>query len=62
MSLAECKILIAEMLWGRQILINTNLHIQTMRYHEETIRDLYLEVINVIDNPVDHDKCKTNDK
>lgn len=56
-SLAECKVLIAEILWGRQFLRTLNLHIQTVRYHEETIRDLYLEVINVINNPIDHDKC-----
>jgi hypothetical protein len=52
------KVLIAELLWGKQYLKSNASEAEIIKYYEENLREAYTEVTNIIYNPLDRDKRK----
>ncbi|XP_011497183.1 PREDICTED: probable 28S rRNA (cytosine-C(5))-methyltransferase [Ceratosolen solmsi marchali] len=52
------RVLIAELLWGKQYLKSNAKEAETIKYYEENLREAYAEVTSVIYNPLDNNKLK----
>ena len=52
------RILIAELLWGKQYLKSGAKEVETIKYFEEELREAFTEVTVIIKNPLDQRKGK----